>query len=112
MRRAAHVVAVENTTCLAFSSESPLAFLGRGAEAHITGDDPAAADEMGAHNNPVTTCIDVSDYVEQKIAAMAAHRTQYPITPDMFPMSMLRDMLGREHFVRVLPPRETETTLI
>lgn len=111
-RRAAHVVAVENTTCLAFSSESPLAFLGRGAEAHITDDEAAAVDEIGTPHNPVTTCIDVSDYVEQKIAAMAAHRTQYPITPDMFPMSMLRDMLGREHFVHVLPPRETETTLI
>ncbi|MEO8610999.1 MAG: PIG-L family deacetylase [Chloroflexota bacterium] len=111
-RRMAHVVAAENTTCLAFSSESPLAFLGRGAEARITGDESASMDDMNAHNNPVTTCIDVSDYVEQKVAAMAAHRTQYPITPDMFPMSMLRDMLGREHFVRVLPPRETETTLI
>jgi LmbE family N-acetylglucosaminyl deacetylase len=112
IRRAAHVVAVENTTCLAFSSESPFAFLGRGAEAHITDDETTSADEIGAHNNPVTTCIDVSDYVEQKVAAMAAHRTQYPITPDMFPMSMLRDMLGHEYFVRVLPPRETETTLI
>ena len=107
-----HVVAVENTTCLAFSSESPLAFLGRGSEAHITGDEPAAADDMGLNQSPVTTCIDVSDYVEQKVAAMAAHRSQYPITPDMFPMTMLRDMLGKEYFVRVLPPREIETTLI
>jgi LmbE family N-acetylglucosaminyl deacetylase len=111
-RRLAHVVAVENTTCLVFSAESPLAFLGRGAEAHITGDDNHSTEEIGVNHDPVTTCIDVSDYVEQKVAAMAAHRTQYPITPDMFPMSIMREMLGREYFVRVLPPRESETTLI
>jgi len=111
-RRAAHVVAVENTTCLVFSSESPLAFAGRGAEAHITGEDNPSTGEIGANHTPVTTYIDVSDYVEQKVAAMAAHRTQYPITPDMFPMSIIREMLGREYFVRVLPPREIETSLI
>jgi hypothetical protein len=42
---------------------------------------------------------------------MAAHRSQYPITPDMFPMPIMREMLGKEHFVRVLPAREVETTL-
>lgn len=110
-RRLAHVVAVENTTCLVFSSESPLAFLGRGAEAHITGEEMPALQDSHMEANPVTTCIEVSGYVEQKVAAMAAHRSQYPITPDMFPISMLREMLGREYFVRVLPPREIETTL-
>jgi hypothetical protein len=43
---------------------------------------------------------------------MAAHRTQYPITPDLLPLSILREMLGREYFVRVLPPRQIETTLM
>jgi LmbE family N-acetylglucosaminyl deacetylase len=111
-RRMSHVIAAENTTCLVFSSESPLAFLGRGADASITGEEGDASDDISASQSPVTTCIDVTDYVEQKVAAMAAHRTQYPITPDMFPMSMMREMLGKEHFVRVLPPREVETTLI
>jgi LmbE family N-acetylglucosaminyl deacetylase len=110
-RRLAHVVALENTTCLVFSSEGPLAFLGRGAGAHITGGD-MSAEETGATYNPATTCIDVRDYVEQKVAAMSAHRSQYPITPDMFPMPIMREMLGWEYFVRVLPPREIETTLI
>lgn len=111
-RRLAHVVAVENTTCLVFSAESPLAFLGRGAEAHITAADEMMAHERGANHNPVTTCIDVSAYVEQKVAAMAAHRTQYPITSDMFPMSIMREMLGQEYFVRILPPRRIETSLM
>ena len=111
-RRLAHVVAAENTTCLVFSSESPLAFLGRGAEAQLTGDATYSTGETDANHNPATTCIDVSNYVEQKLAAMSAHRTQYPITPDMFPMSIMREMLGREYFVRVLPPPQIETTLI
>jgi LmbE family N-acetylglucosaminyl deacetylase len=109
-RRLAHVVALENTTCLVFSSESPLAFLGRGAEAQITGGDTRSTQEIDT--NQATTCIDVSDYVEQKLAAMAAHRTQYPIKPDMFPMSIMREMLGREYFVRVLPLRHLDATLI
>ncbi len=107
--RANHVIAVENTTCLVFSSEHPLAWLGRGAEAHIT--IGSNADSFQDSSN-FTTCIDVTDYVEQKISAMAAHRTQYPIAPDMFPMSMLREMFGQEYFVRVLPQREVETRLI
>jgi LmbE family N-acetylglucosaminyl deacetylase len=110
-RRAAHVIAVENTTCLVFAYESPSAWLGRGSDAHMTGDEHTA-DDLSAAQNPVTTCIDVGEYVEQKVAAMAAHRTQYPITPDMFPMSIMREMLGKEHFVRILPPREIETALI
>ncbi|MFN8371885.1 MAG: PIG-L family deacetylase [Anaerolineae bacterium] len=110
--RMAHVVAVENTTCLAFGSESPLAFLGRGANATITGSEPMAGEEPNPSLSPYTTCINVIEHVEQKLAAMAAHRSQYPITPDMFPMSMMREMLGREYFVQILPAREIETTLI
>jgi hypothetical protein len=43
---------------------------------------------------------------------MAAHRTQYPIEPDMFPMAILREMLGREYFVRIQPPPELEAELL
>lgn len=107
--RANHVIAVENTTCLVLSSEQPLPWLGRGADAEITDDPEATTFDGSAHYH---TRIDVSDYVEQKVSAMAAHRTQYPISPDMFPMSMLREMLGHEYFIRVLPQRKIETTLI
>jgi LmbE family N-acetylglucosaminyl deacetylase len=107
--RANHVIAVENTTCLVFSSESPLAWQGRGPESDTT--DGSVTDTFDDSRN-FTTRIDVTDYVEQKVFAMAAHRTQYPISPDMFPMSMLRELLGQEYFVRVLPQHEIETTLI
>jgi LmbE family N-acetylglucosaminyl deacetylase len=60
----------------------------------------------------VNTCIDVSEYVGHKIRATAAHRTQYPIDPKMFPPSILREMFGVEYFVRVLPERELQTSLL
>jgi LmbE family N-acetylglucosaminyl deacetylase len=106
--RTAHVIAVDNVTCLVFSPSAPTAFAGRGADAQATGTVHASGTpEVGA-----TTCIDVSEFVEQKILAVAAHRTQYPITPDMFPLPMLREMLGREYFVRICPQIEYETELL
>jgi hypothetical protein len=60
----------------------------------------------------VTTAIDVVDYVEHKIAAIAAHSIQYPITPGMLPLAMLQEIMGREYFVRVAPARKLETELL
>lgn len=60
----------------------------------------------------MTTAIDVADYVEHKIAAIAAHSTQYPITPDMLPLAMLQEIMGHEYFVRVAPAHELETELL
>jgi LmbE family N-acetylglucosaminyl deacetylase len=59
----------------------------------------------------VTTCIDVSDFVGHKVRATAAHRSQYPIDPGMFPESILREMFGVEYFIQVLPERELGTSL-
>ena len=58
-----------------------------------------------------TIAIDVSAQVDQKIRAIAAHRSQFPIEPELFPQTMLDEMLGREYFVRVLPPQELGTEL-
>ncbi len=54
----------------------------------------------------------MSAYVERKIAAIAAHRTQCPLAPDMLPLAMLQEIMGREYFVRVAPARELETELL
>ena len=59
-----------------------------------------------------TTCIDVTDYVGQKMAAVAAHRTQYRLSPDLFPQATLREMLGHEYFIRVHPPAQPETDIL
>jgi LmbE family N-acetylglucosaminyl deacetylase len=108
--RNAHVVARGSVTCLVFSPGQPTAFAGRGASA--SQDLDIASAEAEALRCEVTTAIDVAAYVERKIAAIAAHRTQYPIDPMMLPLAMLQEMMGREYFVRVAPARELEAELL
>ena len=111
-RRSAHVVAVDSVTCLVMSMSEAVAFAGRGSTAIITG-----GAELGNANQTVTDLgqathrIDVSPFVSNKIAAMSAHRSQYPIQPDMFPHDMLVELMGYEYFVRVLPRPQLEDTL-
>jgi LmbE family N-acetylglucosaminyl deacetylase len=105
--RNAHVVAVRNATCLVFSPGKPTNFAGRGEEAQF------AAEEMGSYGKQqtATLCIDVSDFIEQKMLALTKHRTQYPIEPDMFPAMFIKALMGREYFVQIDQPRSLETTL-
>ena len=107
--RNAHVVAVKNTTCLVLSPGEPTNFAGRGEEARFGTDEPAAI-QLGKAD--ITTCIDVSDFIEQKIEALSQHRSQYPISLDMFPLAMWREMLGQEFFKQIDPPRQIETDLL
>jgi LmbE family N-acetylglucosaminyl deacetylase len=107
--RSAHVVANDNVTCLVFSPEQPALFAGRGADATL----PSGSGEGGVQPaaDTSTTCIDVSDYVDRKVEAVAAYRTQYPIDPSMFPETMLSEMFSKEYFVRIYPPMELESDL-
>ena len=107
--RNAHVVAVDDVTSLTFLA-TPDSFEGRGDQAQ-----PSLTRSMpsGDRIDPrVSTCIDVSAFVGHKIRATAAHRSQYPIEPEMFPERILREMFGAEYFIRVLPERELETSLL
>jgi LmbE family N-acetylglucosaminyl deacetylase len=108
--RNAHVVARDSVTCLVFAPGAPTAFAGRGANANQDLD--IAAAEAVALPSQVTALLDVSAYVDRKIAAIAEHRTQYPIDPSILPLAMLQEMMGREYFVRVNPARELETELL
>ena len=108
--RNAHVVAVDDVTCLRFLAADRVAF----DERLTHGDEPgtrvlASGDRVG---RGVTTRIDVTDFVDQKIRAVAAHRSQYPIDPSMFPDPILRELFGVEYFVQVLPERELATSLL
>jgi LmbE family N-acetylglucosaminyl deacetylase len=107
-RRRAHVVAVDSVTCMVFSPGEHTLFAGRGGVSQLAATTGAAFEEA---ERPATTVIDVSAWIDQKIAAIAAHRTQYPIEPSIFPRPMLLEMMGREHFMRVQPPVEPETDL-
>jgi LmbE family N-acetylglucosaminyl deacetylase len=108
--REAHVVAREDVTCMILSPHAPTGFEGRGAGAapsEDAGEGLPAEVETGA-----TTRIDVSAFVEQKVAALSAYRTQFPLEPEMFPMPMLREVFSCEYFVRAHPPVEMESSLI
>jgi hypothetical protein len=101
-RRLAHVIAQDNVTCLVMSMSEAVLFAGRGDHATIAGGEDRVQ-KTGVDPGPATHCLDVSEFVMDKISAMSAHRSQYPITPDMFPVDMLRDLMGHEYFVQILP---------
>lgn len=107
--RVANVIALSNVTCLVLS-QGPAQFAGRGPDAQLIGAAPSLGLPGGEGSAP-TTIIDVSAHVDRKITALAAHRSQFPIRPDMFPPSILQEMFSREFFVRVFPPMEPETDL-
>jgi LmbE family N-acetylglucosaminyl deacetylase len=108
--RNAHVVAVDDVTSLTFLSSEPVPHDGRAEPAqHLRTRSLPSGDQIDAR---VSTCIDVSDFVGHKIRATAAHRSQYPIDPGMFPDSILREMFGVEYFIQVLPERALHTSLL
>jgi LmbE family N-acetylglucosaminyl deacetylase len=108
--RNAHVVAVDDVTSLIFLAAEPSPFHGRGEQSQLVGSRSLpSGDQIDAR---VSTCIDVSDFVDHKIRATAAHRSQYPIDPTMFPDRILREMFGVEYFIQVLPERELDTSLL
>jgi LmbE family N-acetylglucosaminyl deacetylase len=125
--RSANVVAAEPVTCLVFTADEPALFEGRGEDARLVtglgeggsgGEGSSLGGGLGgglldpATADGATTVVDVSDWVDRKIAAIAAHRTQFPIEPEMFPPAMLQDMFGQEFFVRVFPVLPFESSLL
>jgi LmbE family N-acetylglucosaminyl deacetylase len=107
--RNAHVVAVDDVTSLTFVASESVPLDGRAEQAELlrTRSLPSG-DQIDAR---VNTCIDVSQFVGHKIRATAAHRTQYPIDPAMFPDRILREMFGVEYFIQVLPERTLHSSL-
>ncbi len=108
--RSAHVIAADSVTCLVLSPHEHGGFAPRGMS--VPGQEARPADSTEREvTGGATTVIDVSQYVEQKIAAVAAHRTQFPIRPDMFPLSLLTEMMGKEYFLSVYSLGEPEAEL-
>lgn len=108
-KRNAHVIAIDNMSCLVFSPGKPTTFAGRGEGAKYAVEDSAF---QTAGGSIATTQIEIIDYIDQKIAAISSHRSQYPITTDMFPKKMLVELFGREYFIRIYPPVELESELL
>ncbi|HEU5330390.1 MAG: PIG-L family deacetylase [Thermomicrobiales bacterium] len=108
--RNAHCVAAGTVTCLVFSPASPTNFAGRGDEARYLAESVETAG--GAARNGAAARIDVREYVPAKLAAMAAHRSQYPLQPERFPRALLEELLGYEYFVQIMPPPAWQTDLL
>jgi LmbE family N-acetylglucosaminyl deacetylase len=107
--RTASVVSLDSVTCLLFHPGTPTLFAGRGTDVHL----PSVVEgEEGGDRLAATTEIDVSAHIMAKVGAIAAHRSQFPIQPDMLPVGMLKEMMGREYFVRVHPPMPLENDLL
>jgi LmbE family N-acetylglucosaminyl deacetylase len=107
--RNAHVVATDDVTTLTFSTPAPIAL----DESRVTGMPNTRALESGHRIDArVNTCIDVSDFVDHKIRATAAHRSQYPINPALFPRDILQEMFGVEYFIQVLPEQKLRASLL
>ncbi|MFW3171305.1 PIG-L family deacetylase [Geodermatophilus sp. CPCC 206100] len=107
--RNAHVVALDDVTSLTFLASESSVDRRRDQTLPLPTRSLPSGDQIDAR---VSTCIDVSDFVGHKIRATAAHRSQYPIDPAMFPDSILREMFGVEYFIQVLPERELDTSLL
>ena len=106
--RNAYAVAIDDVTTLTFSASPPIAVDGSDGQARLPTRVLPSGDRIDAR---VDTCIDVSEFVNHKIRAAAAHRSQYPIDPSLFPQHVLREMFGVEYFIRVLPERALHEAL-
>jgi LmbE family N-acetylglucosaminyl deacetylase len=97
--RNAHVIARTAVTCLVLSAAPPSQAAGRGADA-IAPQAPAAQPSSLASTG-VEDCIvvNVRSTIDQKIAALTAHRSQYALEPGLLPRELFERLLGTEHFV-------------
>jgi LmbE family N-acetylglucosaminyl deacetylase len=98
---AASVVATDAVTCLVLSPHAPLPFDGRGSEARLGATTVAAlGDEKRDRHGFIS--VDVSAWLDRKIAALTAHHTQFLMGPEMFPTAILEEWLGSEYFINAV----------
>jgi hypothetical protein len=98
--RNAHVIARDDVTCLVLAPERPSRSAGRGCGAAV-GRAPSAPLAPVPSRIGVEDClvVDVASTLDRKVAALAAHRSQYVLERDLLPPSMLERLLGKERFV-------------
>ncbi len=58
------------------------------------------------------TCIKVDPYLRQKVEAIAAHRSQFPIQPDLLPLSIWQVLMEQEYFVPISLVSEVESVFL
>ncbi len=96
--RKAHVVAREDVTCLVLSPEQPSRSAGRGAGAGGCAPVMPTAPEPAGTGDEHCFAVDVHATLDRKVAALAAHRTQYALGANLLPRTLLESLLATEHF--------------
>jgi LmbE family N-acetylglucosaminyl deacetylase len=94
--RAANVVARSAVTSLVLTPSKPSQAAGRGLGSEVAPTEPDRQ-PSGAITDHV---LDVSRHAHRKIRALAQHRSQYALSAEMFPPSIVTALLGTEYFNR------------
>jgi LmbE family N-acetylglucosaminyl deacetylase len=101
--RNAHVIARDDVTCFVLSPRGRDLAAGRGTTASV-----ADAASLADHWGPVPLAgggdehaVDVHEALDQKIAALVAHRSQYALDAELLPRQVLGPLLSTEYFTVV-----------
>ena len=100
-RRNAHVIARDPVTCVVLSAGQPSLSAGRGTDASVASAPSTPVPAFAPAGTGVEDCllIDVKPALDRKIAALAAHRSQYAQVASLLPRFLLERLLGTERFV-------------
>ena len=90
--RNAHVIARDDMTCLVLARRPMSRSAGRGAEA--TGTSAHSVRNAPAPATGDWFTVDVTSTLDRKVAALAAHRSQYAMEADLLPRSLLAPAAG------------------
>jgi CRP-like cAMP-binding protein len=93
----ASVVALDTVTCLVLSHAVPTEFAGRGEDAALGDFTRDATDNDGGEHDGLVR-MDISAHLDHKVAALAAHRTQFAIEPEILPLAPVWQLLSQEYF--------------
>ena len=98
---AASLVAADTVTCLVLSRQTPTAFDTRGGTEWQGGDTTAASTAEQRHELNSLIRMDIAACLDRKVAALAAHRTQFAIKSELLALAPVWQMLRCEYFERV-----------
>ncbi len=101
---AASFVAADTVTCLVLSNQTPTAFDTRGVGAQPG--DPASdtsdtSDARSDEERQALIRLDITACLDRKAAALAAHRSQFAVTPELLAIAPVWQLLRCEYFERV-----------
>lgn len=98
---AASYIASDTVTCLVLSQQAPTAFDGRGDNDRSGGAEHAMDDVSADGRNHRLLRLDITACLARKVAALAAHRSQFAVASEMLTIAPLWQLMSDEYFARV-----------